>query len=212
MISFSNFEVLLTIMGLHFMALISPGPDFVLTVKNSLSGGRKSGMFTALGFGIGIAFHVIYAIVGISILLKFFPSFFTVIKTVGALYIILIGIQTLRHFNENPDETAFHESKVVQTNLTSLRQGFFTNILNPKVTLFILGLFASVVPKNTDKSILILSGFLMVLATILWFSLIATFFGIKEIRSFYLRIEKYINLGFGIFFLAAGIFLIFQVK
>ena len=65
-----NFYLILTISGIHLLALISPGPDFVMVVKNSIQYSRKIGIFTSIGFSIGILVHLFYCIIGLSLILS----------------------------------------------------------------------------------------------------------------------------------------------
>ncbi|MGE3611166.1 MAG: LysE family translocator [Bacteriovoracaceae bacterium] len=205
-----DFNLISTILTLHFVALITPGPDFALTVKNSLNYGKRCGIYTAIGFALGIALHVSYSILGVAVLLNTFPKFFNLIKISGALYIIWIGLQTLSSIKSSNSDFQFDKvaDQKVPSPLIGLKQGFFTNILNPKVTLFILGLFVSVIPAGTQSTTLIISGLLMCLITFLWFAGIAYFFGWETIRRAYLKAQKGINFVFGVFFLLAGVLLL----
>lgn len=207
-----NINLILTVTALHFLALITPGPDFVLTIRNALQFGRAMGFATAIGFGLGIALHVTYSIAGVAILIKEFPEAFQVVKILGALYIIWLGISTLwglRIKKETHDVTG-NKSASPQPLLKGLRQGFLTNILNPKATLFILGLFTSVIPVETELLTLLVSGLIMTTTTVLWFSLVSTLFGSQKVRLLYLKAERGLNFIFAIFFLMAGSFLLLK--
>jgi len=98
-----DIKLIMTAWTLHFLALISPGPDFVLALKNTLKHGRFLGFATALGFGIGISIHVTYCITGVALLLKYSPKIIVILKVLGSLYLIWIGIGILRaNLNKSP--------------------------------------------------------------------------------------------------------------
>lgn len=207
-----DYKLILAVSSLHFLALISPGPDFVLTVRNALQYGRNMGFSTAVGFGLGIALHVSYAIGGVAILIQKFPQIFDVVKNIGALYLIWLGLSTLWAIRKPKavHEVASERKVKEQTLMTGFRQGFLTNILNPKATLFTLGLFTSVIPPETNLPTLIACGVNMSVLTVLWFMVVSVLFSAKNIRMGYLKAERGINLVFAVFFLVAGVLIILK--
>ena len=202
-----DIKLIFGVLTLHFLALITPGPDFVLAVRNSLQFGRKKGMGTALGFGLGIAVHVSYSIAGIALLLNKFPQIYQVIRYAGAAYLIWLGLSALwgLRLPKKEDNDILLEDRQEQTVQECLRQGFFTNLLNPKATMFILGIFTSLIPPETNLVAMANAGVMMVITTILWFSLVSWLFSTNGIRKGYLRIEKPLNALFAVFFIFVGL-------
>src|SRR3954449_8055528 len=78
------------------LAALSPGPDFVVVMKNSLGIGRKYGIATALGIASALIVHITYTILGFSIILEKSPVIFNVIKIIGAAYLLWLGWQGIR--------------------------------------------------------------------------------------------------------------------
>ena len=87
-----------TIGFIHLVALISPGPDFVVACRNTLLYSRTIGIYTAIGFGLGILVHISYAVFGLSWLIANHAFVFAIIQYMGAAYLIYIGVQSLRDF------------------------------------------------------------------------------------------------------------------
>src|SRR5438094_7329342 len=85
----------LTIASLHLLAVMSPGPDFVLISKNSLVYSRKSGVYSALGLALGILVHITYSLIGIAYIISRSIVIFSTIKLLGAGYLIYIGYKSL---------------------------------------------------------------------------------------------------------------------
>lgn len=85
----------LTIVTIHLLAVMSPGPDFVMIVRNSLMYSRKTGIYSAIGLGFGIGVHVAYSLLGIGILISQSIVLFTIMKFVGAGYLFYIGYKSL---------------------------------------------------------------------------------------------------------------------
>jgi RhtB (resistance to homoserine/threonine) family protein len=201
-----DIKLIFGITTLHFLALISPGPDFVLALRNSLQFGRKMGLATALGFGLGIAIHVGYSVAGIAILLKEFPRVYHFIRYAGALYLIWLGLSSLWEARKAQQRQGLEiKARPKQGFWQCLRQGFLTNILNPKATLFILGIYTSLIPADASLLTLVVAGINMVALTIIWFSLVSWLFSSMRIRDGYSKIERGLNLLFSVFFILVGV-------
>jgi len=174
--------------------------------------GRRTGLATALGFGLGIGFHVSYTLTGLAYLINEFPQIYRYTKYAGASYLIYLGLVGLRNSFKNlgPPDLQIKDLKT-QGMLESFWQGFLTNILNPKAALFILGLFTSVIPTETSLTTLILLGLIMIMLTVLWFSLVTWLFSIQKIRIKFLCFEKNLNYIFSAFFIVIGFGLFFNI-
>jgi threonine/homoserine/homoserine lactone efflux protein len=117
--------------------IMIPGPDQALITRNSLTGGRAGGLLTTVGGVLGVAVHAASASLGLSALLLASTTAFTVLKLVGAAYLLWLGVQTLRaaarsRREQQPEST----TASARPRSTYLRQGFLSNALNVKVALF----------------------------------------------------------------------------
>jgi threonine/homoserine/homoserine lactone efflux protein len=117
--------------------IMLPGPDQALITRNALVGGRYGGLLTMVGGVLGLAVHAGAAALGLSALLLASATAFTVLKIVGAVYLLWLAVQMLWSATRSPrppvDERAV-EPPVRRSGY--LRQGFLSNALNPKVALF----------------------------------------------------------------------------
>ncbi len=190
-----HFHIIGTIALVQAFGVMSPGPDFIMCVRNSLMYSRRTGVFTAIGFGLGVAVHVTYLIAGIAVLIAQSVMLFSMIRYFGAAYLLYMGIRSVmaRSFGLNMPE----EVKKDISPLNALWIGFVTNISNPKAALFFLGLFTIVVGPGTPRAVLVIAGIIMVAETIGWFSLVAYFFNQHHVRSFVGRFQRYFSLIFG---------------
>ncbi|MEO2267206.1 LysE family translocator [Pseudoalteromonas pernae] len=168
----------------HFFAVASPGPDFAVVLKHSVSYGRANGLATSAGVGAGIFVHVIYCLLGVALLISQAPTVFMVLKYIAALYLGYLGVQALR---SKPSEGATPEFQEHQHQGLALafRRGFLTNALNPKATLFFLSLFTLVVSVQTPKAVQLGYGVYMAIATWLWFSFLTIILSKHAVRSFF---------------------------
>ena len=194
---------------IHLVALVSPGPDFVVACRNSLLYSRTIGIYTAVGFGLGICVHISYAVFGLSWLIANNELIFTVIQYLGAFYLMFIGIQSLRSFQSQiGQETVSASSRI--SPFRAVRIGFITNVLNPKATLFFLSLFSTMLNPTVGELTLVVIAVLLVVTTILWFSLVALLISHPRFTTTLKRYEKTVHRFFGVLLIGiGGIILIF---
>ncbi|NEQ26008.1 MAG: LysE family transporter, partial [Microcoleus sp. SIO2G3] len=86
----------LTVFSVALLVIIGPGPNFVMTVRNSLSHSRRAGVLTALGLALGDLIHVGFWLIGLGVLISRSILLFNTLKWLGAAYLIYIGIQAFR--------------------------------------------------------------------------------------------------------------------
>lgn len=194
----------LLLVAVFFVALISPGPDFVMAVRNSVLHSRKAGIFTALGFALGVVVHVTYCLAGLAFLISQSVVVFNVIKVVGALYLFYVGYQALRSKGFAPGE-AGDDPKVTMSPMAALSSGFITNLFNPKATLFFLALFTQILDPQIGLTEKILYGLTCVVMTFLWFSVVATVLTTPKVKAAFLRFSKWIDRGCGVVFIGLGL-------
>lgn len=181
-----------TVTFLNLLAVVSPGPDFVMTVKNSLRYSRKTGIFTALGIGLGLCVHLAYCAAGIGYVISKSVLVFSIIKFIGAGYLLYMGIGSIMAKGSRLEITA-EAPDADLTFLQAFKMGFFTNILNPKVTLFFLGLFTFVISPTTPIYIVLLLSFIMIATAFVWFTIVSVFFTQQKVQRAFLRFENPIN-------------------
>ena len=201
------FSWILTVSSIHFLALISPGPDFVVVVRNSFIFSSSIGVWTALGFAVGISFHICYCIFGLALIFSESSHLFNLIKYMGVGYLIYIGIGSFKS-NKTSIIIDGKKNKYMISPFEAIKIGFLTNILNPKVTLFFLSLFTLIIiPQKAPYSVLFILCMILIFSTFLWFSLVAIFLTQKKIQNYYIKFQKLINrvLGITLIFLAISI-------
>ena len=140
---------LFAFVGVAALLTILPGADMALVTRNVLALGRRRTMLTILGIGAGCVIHATASALGISAILATSATAYNVVKTVGAAYLVWIGIQSIRRHPERSEGPIIHASDPPRRrdsrSFASLRmttgafmQGFLTNLLNPKVAIFYL--------------------------------------------------------------------------
>ncbi|BAO61160.1 LysE family translocator [Pseudomonas protegens] len=185
----------------HFLAVVAPGPDFAVTIRQSVRFGRMTGVCTALGIGAGISVHVLYTLLGVGALMHATPWLLSAAKLLGGTYILYLGISLLRSKAKTslPGEAPTDEPQ--QTLLRAFTTGFLTNATNPKATLFFLAIFTTLVSATTPLSIQALYGAWMCLVNALWFVIVALFFSSSRVRLLFMRLGHWFERCMGLLLL-----------
>lgn len=133
--NFEAFLIAITILTL------TPGLDTALVIRNSSRGGFQDGAMTSLGICLGLFVHATFSAIGISALLAQSAELFNMVKMIGAAYLIYLGLSSLKalFFNTDSSLTVAKVKPLRSENrLKSLREGFLSNVLNPKTAVFYL--------------------------------------------------------------------------
>lgn len=197
-----NYEMYIT--SSIILALI-PGSDTMFILGQTISNSKKTGVYSALGVCAGILVHTFLAAFGLSLVLKNSITAFNVVKFLGAMYLVYMGIKSIK----SKDTLLVNEGKIKKENLKkAFFQGMVTNVLNPKVALFFLAFLPQFVDTaNTygalPFAILGLTSFAISGIWCVSLSVFASFIAIflKKNKSF----GKIINKISGIIFIVLGI-------
>lgn len=192
----------------HLLAVISPGPDFAVVIRNSVSAGRQAGLMTALGVGSGIFLHVAYSLLGIGIIVSQSVWLFNLLKLLAGGYLLYIGIKALA---ARPQQPASDVAVTTRIKLLAPRKafsiGFITNGLNPKATLFFLSLFTLVISPQTPVLVQAGYGLYLAIATTLWFCLVALLFSQPAVRRGFSRMGHWFDRLMGAVLVGLGLHL-----
>ncbi|GGE95687.1 hypothetical protein GCM10007285_24210 [Stappia taiwanensis] len=143
-------DQILIVAGLTALVMISPGPDMIIVMRNTLLGGRRAGLETAFGVLLGNLVHITYCAIGIGWLISQSLLAFSLLRYAGAAYLIYLGIMSFRAAARKIElEPGAGE---IRRGRAWVLQGLFNNILNPKGTLFYLGVFTMVITPQTSWS------------------------------------------------------------
>lgn len=187
------------------LAAISPGPDFALVIKNSLQFNRKSGVLTALGMSGSLLIHSIYCILGLAIIIAHSLWLFSFIKYLGALYLIYLGIKSLRATREEKFEVK-EEITAPKPLIPSkfFLQGLLCNLLNPKAIMFIIAFFTLIVKPEMPWSVQFGYCIEITLIHFAWFTCLSTLITYRHVREKISKIEYYVIKAMGVVLIGFG--------
>lgn len=153
---------------------IMPGPDSLLIMTRSAGQGARAGCAAAIGIGAGTFVHVFAAALGLSAILATSATAFTVVKYIGAAYILYMAIGLLR---SKPRGAEAHAAVAPLPNRKIFAQGFLTNVLNPKVAIFFLAFVPQFIDADAPNKALafIILGCIFNLNGMVWCNALALF-------------------------------------
>ncbi len=146
-----------------FFLALSPGPDNIYVIAQSLANGTKSGIATATGLVSGIIIHTTLLAFGVSVIITKSPLLFYALKVIGALYLLFLAFTVYT----SDASISFQEKAPKKSFFELFKQGFIMNLINPKVLVFFLGFFSGFLWDESQKTILqfyILGAIFMIVA------------------------------------------------
>jgi len=155
-----------------FFLAISPGPDNIFVLTQSIANGKKAGLLTVFGLMSGCLIHTTLIAFGVSVIIKENENIFIFIKILGASYLLYLAFKVYKS-----DAKLVLSNQIVKktTSIQLFKKGFIMNVLNPKVTLFFLALFpqflfSSSIPTSIQFYVL---GFIFILVSFIVFASIS---------------------------------------
>jgi RhtB (resistance to homoserine/threonine) family protein len=198
-----NFETFL-IAGL--ILNLTPGADTMYILGRSIAQGKKAGILSALGISTGAIFHIIFATLGLSIILAKSAMAFEIVKYLGAVYLIFLGLKAI--FKKTNGKFELNDENEITNHKRIYFSGILTNILNPKVALFFLAFLPQFIDPNYVQSSLpfLILGITFLLTGTIWCLILALFASklSDRIRKNY-KIKRWLDKITGGIFIALGI-------
>lgn len=192
--------------GINLIAVLSPGPDFAITLRNALVHGVRAGVLTAVGIALGLSVHLLYTFAGLSLLIAQSVVLFSIVKVLGAAYLVWIGVQAIRARPRDLSSGADAESPGHAHRWRGgLASGFLTNVLNPKAALYLLALFTQIIDPATSTLEKGLYGLTLMIQSLLVFGLLAVVIGQPPVRRVYSGAAHWIDRALGAVFIGLGV-------
>tara|TARA_B110000908_G_scaffold148315_1_gene180722 strand:- start:1435 stop:2052 length:618 start_codon:yes stop_codon:yes gene_type:complete len=170
------FEILLSFAFATSLLAISPGPDNIFVLTQSIVNGKKFGLATVCGLISGCLVHTTLLAFGISAVIKESEILFTGIKVLGAIYLIFLAYKV---YKSDATITFSEENVSKKTTRQLFKEGFIMNVLNPKVSIFFLAFFPGFLFSDTINTVFqfYVLGIIFMLVSLVIFSMIAILAG-----------------------------------
>ena len=165
-------EKLLLVAGVTTLCMLSPGPDMFLVMRNTLARGRWHGGLTAIGVLTGNLVHIGYCAFGIAVLLLRSQTAYNALRMASAVYLVYLGVQSFRQ----PEAGASDADRPrASPSRSAYWQGLWNNLLNPKGSLFYLGVFTQLItPDMSISQTLLLVTVMMTVSALFWLLFVLT--------------------------------------
>lgn len=199
---------LASLMAIFSFAIVSPGADLAMVMRQSIVHGRRPAIITSLGIGTALMFHVTYTILGLGLIISQSIYLFNIVKWCGVAYLVYIGVKALKAGKADlaiDAPTPADAGGKMQSPFKSFALGFAANALNPKPVFFFLSIFSTVVSAHTP--ILVKFGYGMVMASclVLWFIGVSLFMTTPKMRAAFSRASQWIDRISGAVFILLGL-------
>lgn len=164
-----------------FILTITPGADTMLVLRNVFSSGKRSGIITTMGICSGLFIYALITALGISVIFTTSELLYGLLKTVGATYLIYLGVGSLLPIIKNRSKQSdlkIKTNKTLKSDKKAFTEGFLSNLFNPKIAVFYLTFLPQFI--NPGGNVLIQSFFLTgihIVMGIVWLSCISVFVG-----------------------------------
>lgn len=185
-------------------AMVSPGPDFLLISRNALRYPRAQAFATAAGVITSCSVHALFCILGLAIIVTRSVILFSLIKYIGACYLVYLGVKGLTSRPREHTVSAFPATRDI-TIRAAFIQGFLCNFLNPKLAVFLLSLFTQFIAVDASFQEKTIVAAVFLLESAIYWPLVVLFFQMPKVRSIFLRAQRSIDYLFGALLIAMGI-------
>lgn len=199
---------LASLMAIFSFAIVSPGADLAMVMRQSIVHGRRAAIVTSFGIGTALMLHVTYTILGLGLIISQSIYLFNIVKWCGVAYLVYIGIKTLRAGKADLSAVGMQAAAGASGGQSALRAfslGFLANALNPKAVFFFLSIFSTVVNAHTPIPVKFGYGLVMAASLMVWFVGVSFFLTTPRMRAAFSRMSQWINRASGVVFIALGI-------
>jgi threonine efflux protein len=178
---------------LHWVALLTPGPNTLVISNLAAGGSRRAAVFAALGITVVAGLWSFIAVIGVNAIFTAQPYLRLIVQFAGGGYLIYVGLRFWRAGRSSPEITPLH-----LTSFSAFRIGLFTNILNPKAVLFFSSVFSAALPADSPELLLGLSVIIVVVNAFAWHAFLAVALSHARVQAAYARGRRTIGRTAGI--------------
>lgn len=194
----------ITIFLIGLVAIISPGPDFFLVLRNSFKG-QRAALKTVSGIVVGCFLQIVACVLGLSVLLQQNPLLFKVVKWLGAGYLVYLGLKSLHGFFSTKKTSPTITLEPARDSMSFFREGLFCNFLNPKFSLFLISLFAQFTTPFTPVSERVLYGATLWVQAVLYWYTLALALQTSRVQPIVTRFGKFADPALGVILAGLGL-------
>lgn len=183
--------MLIEIFLVHVAAMASPGPNVLVVMRTAMAESRRAGLFCAAGVAAGGAIWAGAAAVGLGLVLANVAAAYNVLRVLGGLYLVYLGVRTFRSSESWAQAPAVVPPR--GSGRRAWRRGLLTNLANPKAAVFFLSVFATLLPAGSSVGLRTAAVAVIVVDALVWHALLAVVFSTAPAQARYLRSRRWID-------------------
>ena len=201
----SDWLNIISVLTLFTLAIVSPGPNFLLVVSTTLGDSRRAGLFTALGVATGSGLFAAAGLLGLILVISALPHFATAVALLGGGYLAWLGAGMVgRLLRPRLPLPAAAAATGGRSPLQAYRSGLLTNLTNPKAWAFYFSLFTLVMERGAPLWEKVFLNLAMFLISFGWYALVALLISERRVQPYFLRTQPLIQALLGLLLVALG--------
>jgi len=192
----------------HFIALLSPGADFVYLINTSINNKPKVAIGASLGIALSNGFYIMLCLLGYATVFSQSEFLMSLIRIVGGVYLLYLGFVILKTKSDVIDDDRVFIEK--STFIKEVTRGFYLSFLNPKISIFYISLFALAISEDTPLMVQLTYGIWMFLLVFVWDSMLILLLNKKKVKEkilSFVHMQKFM----GVLLLAMGSGLLYSL-
>jgi threonine efflux protein len=196
---------LLALLAVHWLAMMTPGPNTLLVTRTALARSRRAGVLAAFGITLGNLVWSTTAIAGLALVIARVGWLYDAVRVLGGLYLLYLAWRLWRAPSFRPDATAAAPAAGGTDALGTVLQGLLTNLANPKSALYFTSIFAAFFPPGTPAWLIAAAVPLVAVSCFAWYCGLACAFSLPRARRVYLRAARLLDRVAGTLFALFGL-------
>ena len=199
---------LVTVAGIMAMALVSPGPNFIVVTSTAVSVSRAAGVMSGIGIAAATLTWTMLAIASLHVVAASGEWLYLALRALGAAYLVWLGLAMIRKARE-PFKLGV-PSVQARDAWVAMRKGYAVSMTNPKAAAFFGSIFAVALPKQAPPWVYLATIAIAVSLSLAWNCSLALFFSNAKVRAGYARGKTAINIAMGLLLIGVGVRMILE--
>lgn len=207
-------HVFLTLLVVHLLAMMAPGPDFFYCSQTAASRSHREALAAAAGVTLGTMFWAGITLLGLEIVFEKFAWLHETIFVLGGLYLLWMGVNLLRHaLRKVQGIKGTAKPMQIEASVTrAFLRGLLTDLANAKALIYFTSIFAMMLTPEMDASFRWTLFGCLAVETFLWFLVVITVFGLPSVRHGYFKLSRWIDGAAGALFGGFGLALLWEAQ
>ena len=194
---------LLTVAALWILAVVTPGPNFLMILRVAIGQSRAAGLRAVAGVGLGTMVWGAAGFFGVHALFAAAPWLYAGLKLFGGAYLIFLGLRLLAQSAGKADGDS-EQADRPRSGLSAFQLGLVTSLANPKSALFVASIFAAAMPSEPPLTLGLTAIAVMVALSVSWYALVASLCTTRRLSAAYARGRRWIDRVAGAIFILFG--------